>query len=412
VLQTLEVKYTKFSTEEHLVAGVVRGDLTPALVRLNPILSQEVGEVIALEIPNCLDWTPVNVNQKLLRIVAMVSGRVFIGSELCRDERYVEAAINYTVDVMGFVRAVQGLPHWQRRFRAAWLPERRNVLKWQAQAMEFLQPVIARRLADARRLGDKYEKPDDVLQWVMDKSETRGQGQDLQKIAKAQLALSFAAIHTTTHTASHGFYNIATMPEVQDELRQEVVQVLAQSGGEYTSLALQKMKKLDSFLRETMRFDPPGMVSFNRKVLKPITLSSGQVIPAGVNIEIPAIGLNFDASIHQDPDKFDPFRFSRLRQAGEAAKGTQAAEAGAMNQLVSVNKHHLPFGFGRHACPGRFFAANEIKMIFANMLTRYKIANPEGIEGRVPNMVFGGMVSVTCPFGWREGTESLTCVPR
>jgi cytochrome P450 len=228
------------------------------LARLNPVISQEVTEAIALEIPNCLDWTPVNINQKLLRIVAMVSGRIFIGPELCRDEKYVKAAINYTIDLMGSVRAVQTLPHWQRWFRARWLPEMRNVQKWQKEATNFLQPVITARLADARRLEEKYEKPDDVLQWLMDGIERQGTGTDIERITKAQLGLSFAAIHTTTQMASNGFYNIATMPELQDELRDEIVEVLAETGGVFTSLALQKMKKLDSFLRETMRFEPPG----------------------------------------------------------------------------------------------------------------------------------------------------------
>jgi len=188
----------------------------------------------------------------------MVSGRIFIGPELCRDEKYIKAAINYTVDVMGSVRAVQTLPNWQRWFRAGWLPEVRDVQKWQKQAMDFLQPVINKRLGDARRLGEKYEKPDDALQWLMDGSVRQGKGRDIETIAKAQLGLSFAAIHTTTQTASNGFYNIATMPELQDELREEIVAVLAETGGEFSSLALQKMKKLDSFLRETMRFEPPG----------------------------------------------------------------------------------------------------------------------------------------------------------
>lgn len=389
VEETLEMKYTKFTNEDHLVVGVVRGDLTPSLVRLNPVISQEVAETIAVELPDCADWTPINLNKMLLRVVAQVSGRVFIGPELCRQEKYIQAAINYTVDVMGAVRAVQGIPRWQRRFRAGWLPEIRSVLKWQDEAIEFLGPVIAKRLEDARRLGDKYEKPDDALQWLMDKSMDMGKGCDVKVIAKAQLGLSFAAIHTTTQTASNGFYTIATMTEVQDELRQEIVDVLAETDGEFTSLALQKMKKLDSFLRESMRFEPPGFASFTRKVLKPVTLSSGQVIPAGVGIEVPSIGMNFDESVHENPEKFDHLRFYRQRQVNE--KGTKAAEAVAMNQLVSVNKHHLPFGFGRHACPGRFFAANEIKMIFANILLRYSIGNPEGVEGRVPNIYFGSM---------------------
>lgn len=48
------------------------------------------------------------------------------------------------------------------------------------------------------------------------------------------------------------------MPEIVPELRAEARDVLSESNGAFTGTALQKMKKLDSFLRETSRFDPPG----------------------------------------------------------------------------------------------------------------------------------------------------------
>ena len=48
------------------------------------------------------------------------------------------------------------------------------------------------------------------------------------------------------------------MPEIVPELREEIRDVLAESNGVFTGPALQKMKKVDSFLRETSRFHPPG----------------------------------------------------------------------------------------------------------------------------------------------------------
>lgn len=38
---------------------------------------------------------------------------------------------------------------------------------------------------------------------------------------------------------------------------------------------------------------------------------------------------------------------------------------------MSTSSKHLGFGHGNHACPGRFFAANEIKVILAHMLLKY-----------------------------------------
>ena len=60
--------------------------------RLNPIIAEEVDQSYREELPPCKDFTPVNIYGKLLRIVAKVSGRIFIGPELCRSEKYIDTA--------------------------------------------------------------------------------------------------------------------------------------------------------------------------------------------------------------------------------------------------------------------------------------------------------------------------------
>jgi len=188
------------------------------------------------------------------------------------------------------------------------------------------------------------------------------------------------------------FYNLAAYPEYIPELRDEIRSILSETGGVFTSPALQGMKKLDSFLKETMRFDPLGIASFERKVLKPFTLSSGQQIPAGIVIEVPAHAIAQDPQFYASPDKFDGLRFYNMRQK---AKEAGQFEAAAQGQFVSVSQSSLSFGYGRHACPGRFFAGNEIKMIVANCLLQYDIKLAEGHTERYRNFDIGGSVSPT-----------------
>lgn len=118
-----------------------------------------------------------------------------------------------------------------------------------------------------------------------------------------------------------------------------------------------------------------------------------------MTIEVPAVAVNHDPEVFPDADQFDPLRFYNLR---EKAKAKGSVEGAAQNQFVSVSQNSLTFGYGRHACPGRFFAANEIKMILANALLRYEFKMPNEEEKRYPNKEFAHMVSFQTTTVMRE----------
>lgn len=69
-----------------------------------------------------------------------------------------------------------------------------------------------------------------------------------------------------------------------------------------------------------------------------------------------------DPELHENPEVWDPYRFLKLRENPE--KETEA-------QLVTTSPNHLAFGHGAHACSGRFFATNEIKIIMCHLLVKY-----------------------------------------
>ena len=170
-------------------------------------------------------------------------------------------------------------------------------------------------------------------------------------------------------------------------LREEIREAMAEENGVITSRALQRMVKLDSYMKETMRFYPPGYTSFSRKVLKGFTLSNGQYIPAGASLEIPSAAIYLDPANFPDSEKFDGFRFAKIRQAGSTIDN-------ARNQFVTTNEQNVGWGYGRHACPGRFFAANEIKMILARIILEYDFKNEGESQERYSNIEMGRSVSV------------------
>lgn len=100
-----------------------------------------------------------------------------------------------------------------------------------------------------------------------------------------------------------------------------------------------------------------------------VVLSDGTVIPKGGVLAITAANM-WDEKVHTNADEWDGYRFYKMRQ--DPAKQNQA-------HLVSTNPDHLAFGHGEHACPGRFFAANEVKVAIISMLLKYDMKLPEGV---------------------------------
>lgn len=296
--------------------------------------------------------------------------------------------VSYTVEVSGAVNAITGMSFWQRTFNAAAHPNVKAVREREKAAGAFLRPIVEAR-KKAQEVDPEFQKPDDLLQWLLDDGQDKFGEKGSKELTSIQLELTFAAIHTTSLTATNAFYSLAAMPELIPELREEIRTVLNEYGT-FTTQALQKMKKLDSFLREVMRMHPLACFSFQRKVLKTFTLSNGQVIPAGCLIEVPSVGVNFDDEVVDNPEKFDAFRSYRARELG-GLEGAEKASAGASNQFVTVSPSNLLFGYGRHACPGRFFAANEIKMIVSRAVLDYDMKMTDGSRERYANLDVGAL---------------------
>lgn len=190
-------KYTHMDVGDPSIPHTVKANLTPALPRLNATISDEVESSFLREMPPCDDWTPININSKLQRIVAMVSGRVFVGPELCHDEAYLDAAVNYTVEIVGATQAVDNMAPWKRPFLASRLPEVKRVEARLKQADAFLKPVVQKRL----ELSPE-DRPDDMLQWLLNNQKRFGVDKTVQTLARLQLSLSFASIHTTSVVAT------------------------------------------------------------------------------------------------------------------------------------------------------------------------------------------------------------------
>jgi cytochrome P450 len=143
---------------------------------------------------------------------------------------------------------------WTRPIGQYFIPELKRVFEHRKKAREFLKPVIEER---RRLMREGLEVPDDMLQWMLAKSEQFGLTDD--DMSELQLNLSLAAIHTTTMTLTLALYDLVVRPELIGELRAEVQKVLAENGGVMTTHALYDMKLMDSFMKESQRVNPGNL---------------------------------------------------------------------------------------------------------------------------------------------------------
>jgi len=191
-----------------------------------------------------------------------------------------------------------------------------------------------------------------------------------------QLTLSFVAIHTTADMITQLMFDLAQNPELIQPLRDEVAAVLGTEGWKKTSLY--KMKLLDSVLKECQRLRPINETSLQRLAVNDVKLSDGTVLQRN-SLSAVASTRRKDPEYYSDPEKFDGYRFLKMR-----------AEPGKENvaQFVSTSPDHLGFGHGQHACPGRFFASNEIKIIMCHILLKYDWRLIEGNQPKVGTFGF------------------------
>ena len=77
-----------------------------------------------------------------------------------------------------------------------------------------------------------------------------------------------------------------------------------------------------------------------KKALKDMRLSDGTFIPKGTCLVSASGALHHDEKHYPDPEVFDPFRFSGMReQHGDSVK----------YQFTTASATYLPWGYGPHA---------------------------------------------------------------
>ncbi|KAJ3566941.1 hypothetical protein NP233_g6679 [Leucocoprinus birnbaumii] len=372
-----QIKYTLGApiADDQYHTATVRSSLTRNLAIRFDDVKDEIAKAFKVYVPPTEDWVSVPAYNTVMHIVARTSNRYFTGLPLCRDEGYVSLQERFTIDVIIGARIINCFPDFLKPVVGQYLT---TVPKSVKRAVDYLGPMVEERLAEIDEHGANWPgKPNDLISWLLEIAE--GYQRTVHDIVLRILAINFAAIHTSTMSFTQALYDLAIHPEYVAEMREEAENVIREHG--WTKAAMGQMRKIDSFLKESQRLNSVGSVQMMRKTLKDWTLSDGTVIPAGSFVGVASDPMNREKSAFEDSNNFKAFRFSEMRDGDGELDSIK-------HQMVALNLDTIVFGHGRHACPGRFFAVNELKAIFAYCILHYDVRLEGGSRERPKNLKY------------------------
>lgn len=310
-------------------------------------------------------------------------GEVLTYEGKARDTSFISSAMAYVTRVSIYGLLLSLVPR-RLRFLAAPLA-RFPIASVYSSCEAYLLPLFTDLIA--RHESSHGSLPRHLLStWLVEYSYRRFPPESLERtpdfMSRRVMALNFAAVHTSTLTTCNLLLDVFSgSPAVAESLRDEALVVSRHWGSEECRRSrLNSMLLLDSAVRESMRLWSIVPRSVRRRVMRPegMALPFGRV-SEGTTVCVNGWGMHRDEEFYRGANQFVWDRFVRKppetvgvkceKLAVEDGKGKGDVAAAA----VEIGGCFTAWGLGRHACPGRFFAVDLVKMIMAHVLVNYEV---------------------------------------
>ncbi|TFK73023.1 cytochrome P450 [Pluteus cervinus] len=355
--EMLQLEHTMGPTilESQYHTEVIKNPLTRNLATNFGDLYDEISLTIPSFIPTGDEWVKLPAYKTVMAITNRTVNRLFVGQPLCRDPNLAAANESFTLAVIKLSTILRFFPKNVRWLVARVISDVESNLQ---KVIKHLGPNIQERLDMKAKYGEDWpDKPLDLLSWLIDESPEHLR--NVRDLSLRCLVVNFAAMHTTSMGWTHLLFNLAVYPEYIEALREEADTVIRAEG--WSKAAMARLRKLDSFLKESLRHSS-GFLTMERGVIQPLTLSDGTTLPAGSSVAVAVKCMHMDEQYYPNPETFNGFRFLDSKLSEHSRQ-----------QVVALSLDWIMFGSGRHACPGRFLAVNEIKALTAYTILNYDI---------------------------------------
>jgi cytochrome P450 len=319
------------------------------------------GEVIQAITREEADHWPASAPLEARPAMQRISMRVILrtvfglraGPRMERIERSVVEMLNTSSQPLGTLLTFT--PSLQRDW-GPWSPWGRFLRHRQT-----VDTLLFEEIAERRAQPDD-QRGDDILSLLLDARDEAGQPLTDNELRDELITLLVAGHETTATALSWALYWLASQPDIQARLRQELLEVSSAETGGPDLAAVPRLPYLQAVCQETLRIQPVGMLTFPRRLEVPLTLA-GHPLEAGTVVMGCIYLAHRRPDVFPDPERFLPDRFL----------------SGGFSPYT-----FLPFGSGSRRCIGMAFALFEMKVVLSQLVSRFQLevdpATPQPVK--------------------------------
>ena len=301
----------------------------------------------------------VEIAEEMTFVTASIILKAMFSSETIDSIHQMKDAVE---TMIGFVDTkMAGVP------LPLWLPTAKN--RRYIAAREMVHRAIRGVIAE-RRAIEEARWPDDLLTRLMQaRDEETGQAMSEGLLRDESITTFFAGHETTARTMTFAWYALAANPTVTQRLHEELDRVLA--GRPPTTELLRQLPYTLQVIKEVLRLYPAAPFYVRDAIAS--DQIGGFEVPAGAAVMLSPYYTHRHPQFWDDPEVFDPDRWTREREAGRHS-----------------HAYH-PFAAGPRICIGNHFSLLESHVLLAMLAMRF---TPRLRAGYVPQWVMRGTLGL------------------
>lgn len=282
----------------------------------------------------------LDVDRELMALTMRIAGETLLSKDLSGDADVVGDALTFlTLNTNARIVRLLDIP------LSLPTPENRRYLR----AVKAIDDVLVSLIAERRAHPGAHH---DLLSMLLEaRDEETGEAMTDAQLRDEAVTIFAAGHETTSNALSWTFLLLARHPAVAARLYDEVDRAL--DGRTPTLADLPAMPYTKNVIQESMRLYPPAWIIGRRAEADDVVC--GYSVPKGTQVLISPWATHRQPRFWDDPEAFDPDRFTPARSEGR------------------VPFAYFPFGGGPRVCIGNAFAMMEAQLILAQVSQRYRL---------------------------------------